>query len=447
MKGAACWLGGLEPGVVILVAPLLLFPTFHPAWTAAGLGALLGVWLLRWAGTGRPGARTPLDGPLLLLAVMIPVAVWASPLPEVTLPKLTGLILGLAAYRATVNAGRRRRGLRWATVFFLILGLGMAVAGLVSSAWADKWPVLNPLLAHIPRLIQGLPGAEAGINTNELGGALVLFLPVALAACQVRGAGSRWADWGVRLAAFLTALFFGAMLLLTQSRSAWTGAAVGLATMAWLRWRWGRRIIAALALALVLGLWYAGPQAALQILFRSVVLAGATPIVNTVSLEARVELWSRALYALHDFAFTGCGLGAYRQLVHASYPLFLSTPDFDIGHAHNVFLQVALDVGLPGLIAYLGLVGTALWIAWRVAQAAAGRYRWLALGIVGSLVAFHVYGLTDTIALGAKPGVALWMVLALAAVLWDNEQTAARRPARLWRSAAGTAGSSTPEGA
>ena len=47
-----------------------------------------------------------------------------------------------------------------------------------------------------------------------------------------------------------------------------------------------------------------------------------------------------------------------------------------------------------------------------------GRHRWLALGIVGSLVAFHVYGLTDTVALGAKPGVALWMLLALAAALW-----------------------------
>ena len=44
--------------------------------------------------------------------------------------------------------------------------------------------------------------------------------------------------------------------------------------------------------------------------------------------------------------------------------------------------------------------------------------RWLGLGIVGSLVAFHVYGMTDAIALGTKPGVAFWMILALSAALW-----------------------------
>ena len=46
---------------------------------------------------------------------------------------------------------------------------------------------------------------------------------------------------------------------------------------------------------------------------------------------------------------------------------------------------------------------------------AGNQYQWLGLGIVGSLVAFHVYGMTDAIALGAKPGVAFWMLLAMAA--------------------------------
>jgi putative inorganic carbon (HCO3(-)) transporter len=430
LRGALRRLGDLEPWAAIVAAPVLLFPAFRPAWTAGALALVVGMWLVRWAGWGRPGARTPLDGPLLLLAVMVPVAVWASPLPEVTLPKLTGLVLGLAAFRATVNAGRRRRGLQWATAFFLIAGLGMALLGLVSSTWAGKWPALNPLLATIPRLIQGLPGAEGGINPNELGGTLVLFLPVALGACWAQGGGPRWVDRAGRLGALLAALLFGAMLLLTQSRSAWTGAAVGLAAMAWLRWRWARRILPGLVGALLLGVWVAGPAAALETLLHWMVLAGATPIANMVSLEARVEIWSRALHALHDLPFTGCGLGVYRHLVQTSYPLFLSAPGFDIAHAHNLFLQVALDVGLPGLIGYLGLVGSALWCCWRVVRSPGregGPRQWLALGLMGSLVAFHVYGLTDSVALGAKPGVALWMTLALAAVVWQAEPSRSER--------------------
>lgn len=142
--------------------------------------------------------------------------------------------------------------------------------------------------------------------------------------------------------------------------------------------------------------------------------------MNTVTLAARLELWTRALYAIQDSAFTGCGLGAFRQVVWALYPPFLVYPDFDFGHAHNVFFQVALDLGLPGLVAYLGLMGTALWIGWRAARTPAGNQRWLGLGITGALVAFHVYGPTDAIALGAKPGLALWLLLALAAATWNT---------------------------
>ena len=39
-----------------------------------------------------------------------------------------------------------------------------------------------------------------------------------------------------------------------------------------------------------------------------------------------IEIWSRALYALQDFPFTGVGLGAFRRVVNVLYPLFLVPP-------------------------------------------------------------------------------------------------------------------------
>ncbi len=39
--------------------------------------------------------------------------------------------------------------------------------------------------------------------------------------------------------------------------------------------------------------------------------------------------------------------------------------------------------------------------------------RYVALGLAGSLLAHAVYGLTDAFALGAKPGVILWILLGL----------------------------------
>jgi putative inorganic carbon (HCO3(-)) transporter len=172
-------------------------------------------------------------------------------------------------------------------------------------------------------------------------------------------------------------------------------------------------------LILFLGLLYAGP-------------ANQGAFLDTASLAERAPGWARGLDALRAFPLTGCGLGTFRQIAHLFGPLPLAAPEpYDLAHAHNIFLQVALDLGLPGLVGYLAVVGAALWCAWRVARMACAPFAWLAPGIAGSLVAFHAYGLADTVALGAKPGLALWLLLALAAVLWTTNAATGQQPAAL----------------
>jgi putative inorganic carbon (HCO3(-)) transporter len=142
------------------------------------------------------------------------------------------------------------------------------------------------------------------------------------------------------------------------------------------------------------------------------------------TLSVRFEIWSRAIYGIQDFAFTGMGMNAFRRVVPVLYPLFSIDPTMDIGHAHNAFLQAALDLGIPGLIAYLSVHVSAfamLVSTWR----RRGRLpfpeplsRALILGLGGGLAAHLIYGLTDAVALGAKPGVLWWMLLGLVASLY-----------------------------
>jgi putative inorganic carbon (HCO3(-)) transporter len=334
--GTQRWLNALEPATVALAAPFLLFPAFRPAWTAAALTVLLLVYLAGWLGTGRVMARTPLDLSLLVLMLTIPVAVWASALPEATLPKLTGLILGLAVYRTTVNGARTSRHLDVAVVCFLALGAAMSVVGLLGTQWSGKWPALAPLLSRIPRLVPALPGAEGGLQPNELAGVLLFFLPVSLVAIQGLGLGNGWQRWLLRIMALLLAFCFTALLVLTQSRSAWIGAVVGLAVMAGIRWRPAGWLLAGTALVVASGLYAADPESLVQALFPSADTAAAAGIV---SLQGRFEIWSRAVYAIQDFPFTGTGLGTFRRVAPLLYPLFLIGSELDIGHAHNVFLR------------------------------------------------------------------------------------------------------------
>jgi O-antigen ligase len=175
-------------------------------------------------------------------------------------------------------------------------------------------------------------------------------------------------------------------------------------------------LLGVLLLLLLIGLaiFIAGGQwePVVDILFAQTGLDPDSNQINTLS--GRVEIWSRAIYGIQDFPFTGMGMNNFRRIVPILYPLFTISPNVDIAHAHNHLLQAALDLGLPGLVAYLALwlaLAALLWQSWR--QTSSLWLRGLALGFAGSLLAYFVYGLLDAVALGAKPGFVFWFLAGL----------------------------------
>jgi putative inorganic carbon (HCO3(-)) transporter len=130
----------------------------------------------------------------------------------------------------------------------------------------------------------------------------------------------------------------------------------------------------------------------------------------------RAEIWSRAAQAIHDYPLTGIGMGAFRSVVPSLYPYILSDPA-KVHHAHNLYLQVGADLGLPGLVSFaaLALCLAALGYLGRRRWAAAGnpRMSWLAAGCLGGLAAMLTHGLLDALTWGTKPAFLAWAVLGL----------------------------------
>ena len=54
---------------------------------------------------------------------------------------------------------------------------------------------------------------------------------------------------------------------------------------------------------------------------------------------------------------------------------------------------------------------------------AGGALRLLALGVLGGLLAHFLFGITDAVALGAKPGFLFWWLLAMAFGLYDQNRS------------------------
>jgi len=219
--------------------------------------------------------------------------------------------------------------------------------------------------------------------------------------------------------------FIGVVFVLCQSRGGYLGLAITLIILIpiGLPPKWRRIYLVFLALFIVT----MGALMALKWDSVKIWISGsnitADPALSLNSLAGRIEVWSRAIYGIQDFPFTGMGMNAFRKVMPVLYPLFTISPNMDIGHAHNEFLQAALDLGIPCLIAFISLYICAFWMLieiWKNScQISIGTTNWnravrlISLGLCGGLLAHMLYGMTDAVALGAKPGLLFWMLLGL----------------------------------
>lgn len=432
----------MEVACLLVATPLLLFPSLL---SVPALLLLLAPWGLRWRFRRRLTIHTPLDVPILCLLATVPVAVWASPLPQESLRKLLGIILGVSFFYGVVNSSPTRPWL-WRWMLILVAGgMGIALLSLFGTDWAGyKTLPLQPVYQRLPRLFHNVTTyGGGGFHPNEVGGALILVLPPTLAACLAllrdnpgshvaasavalggadvgRQEGVLRRVWSHRILLPLLGLSFAltaAAFLLTQSRSAYLGLFVGLVAFGTLRSRW---FLVAL-LVLTVGSVAIGLHLGLE--------DSVEALVQTQSARlgvGRFEIWQRAVSLIEDFPYTGIGLNTFPYVSEALYPYVTRSPAGMVPHAHNNLLQVGVDLGVPGLVAYVGVLTSFALCAWRVNRRSAGLApRLLSAGLFAGVLAHQVYGLTDAITLGAKPGFLLWMLLGLMASFYRLEMTGA----------------------
>ena len=435
--------------ILLLMAPLFLFIRPETSWVLVIVPLLWGISFL--AGE-KPIKVTPLNGLILVLAVQVLVSLYATYDIAISLPKIGGIVYSLALFLAFVRLGERFKGVLIGTVVICLAGLGMAGLGLLGTNWATtKITILNPVYALFPRLQEMLPGLIDGFHPNEVAGAIIWVLPVWMVLfgwLVVRGKkivrvlkpGSLI---GLVLVSFLAIGMIGIVLVFTQSRSAYLGFALGLLLMVFLlvprKFKWLFVVLFVIALGVLVYFVLNGQF----MLFINEMFPGSgltTTAFSINTLSGRVEIWARAIYAMQDFAFTGMGMNTFRHIVHVLYPLYTVSADVpvkDIGHAHNEFLQSALDLGIPGMIAFIGINIAVFWMLLSNIKRVRHRshrpihvnevlkrefYYVVCLGLTGGLFAHFLFGITDAIALGAKPGVVFWIMLALASSIFMKVQ-------------------------
>jgi O-antigen ligase len=369
--------------------------------------------VLRWM--QRPhAARTP----LLILLLSVGMAVLVSPLPGRSAQALWPLLVGLCAYWAlgkTTLSLRAERHL-WRALILVAGGLCLlAVLGMP--------PPQHPLWRRLGIAALFRQRFPETFNANVLAGALTLLAPFGVAGIvrpRLRGA---WVDVIERAATISITAIMVLGLLLTESRGAYMVGAVSLVALVALGWpRALRWLLPAILLVAVL----------------VVAVIGWRPIVDalligdkTRGLDQRVEIWSRAVNMIADFPITGVGLGCFEPVMRAMYPLFLIAGGA-VSHAHNLYLQIGVDLGVTGLAAWLAILALALRAAW----AARARFRvaqerdeeLLCVACLASLAGMSLHGIIDCVVWGNKGAFLLWIVLGLSMALGRVGTTRANSP-------------------
>lgn len=281
--------------------------------------------------------------------------------------------------------------------------VAMVVGGFLSAA-GGIWDFATYLAAHRGWFYRA---RFSFYSPNLLGDHLLLALPLALIGTARPGGKSAKILWG---AAFLLPVV---TLALTFSRGCWVGFLAGLLLLTVLR-RGHRKllwlILSAFA-ALLLGAALFLPEEA----YRRIGFVAVTP-----DLFARIRLavWASSLRMLKDYPVFGIGLGRF-ALVYPAYALpgpgshYLFIP-----HAHQLFLQFAVECGLLGLAALVWLLVGIIRSGWRASTLLELRAdRELAAGVLAALVGLLVHGFFDYTLWYPKVGFPFWMVAGICAGL------------------------------
>lgn len=309
----------------------------------------------------------------------------------------------------TVSAVREYRQLK---TLLILAGIGLAAASLYG-CYQGYIGVEVVASQQDMTLNKDMPGRIYSFfdNPNNFAEVLVMFFPL-VGALTLNARG-----WRGRLCG-LVALGLGAAAIgMTYSRSSWLGLALAAVIfLALMDWRF-------LPAMLVVG-GCAIPFLPRSILNRILTIGN----MKDSSARYRIAIYEDTARLLKDYGVTGVGLGSdvtrrvflhYPTLYDGNYPI----------HTHNNYLQMWAEIGIFGLLAYLGLMVVQVRESLRAFRKADKQLRRILAAALGGLVGLLAIGLVEYTWFYPRNMFLFWILFAVIASAVKLIETEAGRAA------------------
>jgi hypothetical protein len=206
----------------------------------------------------------------------------------------------------------------------------------------------------------------------------------------------------------VSAVLIAAALILTSTRAAMAGLAIGVGVVAFVSAR--RRLIGVAILTMII----LAPLAYLAIKHsRGDILFN----LREESTTYRIEVWREAFSLIKDNPIAGIGKGSEGSgVLQEKYALY-NNGKLPPGHFHSTIIQVATWWGLPALIFYIALMTILFFEMVRLSKRLQAQQAWeiwgIALGGIGALVAFNVSSLVHFNFGDGEVVMAFWFIMGL----------------------------------
>lgn len=385
------------PGIALVIlggAAVNLAGSHVVSWTII----LVGLIYLFISNTGRP-RRTPIDWPILLLLLTAVLSVSVSASPNVTLNLALGIFASVVILYALVFWAQTPYQYHITAWALVVIGVCLALAAPFIVNWHLNKTGLVPdtVYAHLPP-----PILSDSVHPNIMATLLLLLLPLAVALCLAYWPNPAKGKGVPFTLAAAAALLMGIAFLLTRSRGGYLAAAASIILLLW--WMsWRKTAVLFTLLAFIGAIWLA----------TAVTPTAHQEITDTSTMAFRLHVWRIASNMIADFPFTGAGMGTFNDVASRLYPF----PPNTNPSTHNLFLQIAVDLGLFGLIAYTSLVLLTLYMGSRALQLVRRRQDKGSVAVIaGSLAGFIgmlLHGLVDNTVWGTRMAFIPWLVVGL----------------------------------
>ncbi len=373
--------------------------------TALGILLSLISCIILFRGSLKNYLRTPFEFPVIMLLLTGLISISVALNRNASLNALLCAIIAIIMFYLIVIYMRFKPEHCKIILSLVIISFSIIIiAGLLQfifnkySTWMDV-TLPNGTVEHRGRLNSFF------IFPNSFSASIVLVLPVIFAVIFLKKLDLFYKILMVLL--FAMGVF---CLISTYSRAGWIGFAVAAFVIIYLLGQKKRFIFITLIIFILISV-------SLLLCIHKETLKSY--VFHNYSDKSRQFIFVKSLKMLREHPLTGIGIGNF----HYVYPLYILPGEETLPeevsrpwHAHNLFLNMAVEMGLPGLIAFLWFI-LSIFMQIRISIAEDMEYKEILYGIIAGLTGFLIFNQIDFVMGDVKSGIYFFIILAFGAGL------------------------------